>query len=106
VWIPYDESRVTSLDGSLIGLALVLSHASLYERIERKQAWKPGYLLPCFMMDVAKCAGFAGVRYSSVRAAEGENLVLFDSDVPTVCVGVIERREYKPDTRPLNDDPI
>jgi hypothetical protein len=96
LWIPHDEEPVTSLDGSLMALALVLLQSNLYERVERKQAWKPGYLLPRFIMDVAKHEGFTGIRYSSVRAFEGENLVLFDRDTPADYVGEIERHAYKP----------
>ena len=96
LWIPHDEAPVTSLDGSLLALALVLSHANLYKRVERRRAWKPGYLLPRFIMDAAKHAGFAGIRYSSVRAFEGVNLVLFNSDTSADYAGEIERHTYNP----------
>ena len=96
LWIPHDQEPVSSLDGSLMALALVLSHANLYERVERRKAWKPGYLLPRFIMDAAKRAGFAGVRYSSVRAFQGANLVLFNREAPAKFVGAIERHEFEP----------
>jgi RES domain len=43
--------------------------------------------VPRFVMDAAKLAGFEGIRYRSVRAMDGENLVLFRRDWPAECVG-------------------
>ena len=95
LWIPNDEGPVTLLDGSLMKLALVLSRANVYERVNRGLAWKPGYLLPRFIMDAARHAGFTGIRYNSVRAVDGVNLVLFGSDTSASYVGAIERHTCK-----------
>lgn len=98
LWTPnIDEDPVTLLDGSLLKLALVLSRANVYERVNRRLAWKPGYLLPRFIMDAARHAGFTGIRYNSVRAMDGVNLVLFNSDTSASYsyVGEIERHTYK-----------
>ena len=96
LWTPnVDEGPVTVLDGSLLKLALVLSRANVYERVNRKLAWKPGYLLPRFIMDAARHARFMGIRYNSVRAIDGVNLVLFDSDMSASYVGGIERHTYE-----------
>ena len=96
LWIPNDEGPVTLLDGSLLKLALVLSRANVYEQVNRGLAWKPGYLLPRFIMDAARHAGFTGIRYNSVRAVDGENLVLFDSDTSASYVGGIKRQDVTP----------
>ena len=70
-----------------LALALILNDANLYVRVERDMAWKPGYLLPRFVMDAAKAAGFAGIRYRSVRSFQGQNVVLFDRAWPAKVIG-------------------
>ena len=57
-------------------------------------------------MDAARHAGFTGIRYNSVRAIDGANLVLFDSDTSASYVGGIERHTYKAhkDVAPLDLD--
>ena len=55
--------------------------------------WKPGYLVPRFVMDAAKLAGFEGIRYRSTRASDGENVVLFRRDWPATTVG--KRKRHK-----------
>ena len=76
-------------------LALILIDANLYARVERHRPWKSGYLLPRFVMDAAKAAGFAGIRYRSVRSFQGQNVVLFDRESPATFVGKPVR--YKQD---------
>ena len=73
-----------------VALALVMMGA-LDGYVDRRRAWKPGYLVPRFVMDVAKLAGFEGIRYRSVRAMHGENLVLFRRDWPAECTGEPQR---------------
>ena len=50
-------------------------------------------------MDAAKLAGFQAIRYRSVRASSGANLVLFDGNWPAESVGepVCHKQEAKPD---------
>ena len=55
--------------------------------MDRQEAWKPGYLVPRFVMDAAKLAGFEGIQYRSARAFESYNLVLFRRDWTAECVG-------------------
>lgn len=76
-----------------LALALILIDANLYERVERTRPWKAGYLLPRFVMDAAKAAGFAGIRYRSVRSFQGQNVVLFDRAWPAKFVGKPVRHE-------------
>ena len=76
-----------------LALALILNDANLYARVERDRAWKPGYLLPRFVMDAAKVAGFDGIRYRSVRSFQGQNLVLFDRAWPAKFIGKPVRHE-------------
>lgn len=70
-----------------LALALILIDTNLYARVERRRPWKAGYLLPRFVMDAAKAAGFAGIRYRSVRSFQGQNVVLFDREWPAKFVG-------------------
>ena len=70
-----------------LALVLILTDANLYARVERHRPWKPGYLLPRFVMDAAKAAGFAGIRYRSVRYFQGQNVVLFDRESLAKFVG-------------------
>ena len=76
-----------------LALALILLDANLYARVERQKPWKPGYLLPRFVMDAAKAAGFTGIRYRSARSVEGQNVVLFDNKWPAKFVGKPVRHE-------------
>ena len=78
-----------------LALALILIDDNLYARVERHRPWKSGYLLPRFVMDAAKEAGFAGIRYRSVRSFQGQNVVLFDRESPAKFVGKPVR--YKQD---------
>jgi hypothetical protein len=71
--------------------------------VDRSQAWKPGYLVPRFVMDAAKRAGFEGIRYRSARASEGQNLVLFRRDWPAECIGEPKRHEKR--ERPKVEQP-
>ena len=75
-----------------VALALVMMGA-LDGYVDRKKAWKPGYLVPRFVMDAAKLSGFEGMRYRSARAYDGENLVLFHRDWPADCIGDSQRHE-------------
>lgn len=75
-----------------VALALVMM-GSLDSHVDRKKAWKPEYLLPRFVMDAAKLAGFEGIRYRSVRSLYGQNLVLFNRDWPAEHVGEPVRHE-------------
>jgi hypothetical protein len=79
-----------------VALALVMMGA-LDGHVERKRAWKPGYLVPRFVMDAAKLAGFEGIRYRSTRAWEGENVVLFRRDWPAATVGRRKRHKVEKD---------
>jgi len=63
--------------------------------VDRKHAWKPGYLLPRFVMDAAKLAGFQGIKYRSTRASSGANLVLFNGKWPADYVGEPVRHEQE-----------
>jgi hypothetical protein len=47
-------------------------------RNKNKVIWKPAYLMPRFIADVARHCGFAAVLYSSVRYRR-QNLVVFNS---------------------------
>ena len=76
-----------------LALALILIDDNLYARVERHRPWKSGYLLPRFVMDAAKAAGFAGIRYRSVRSFQGQNVVLFDRESPAKFVGAPVRYE-------------
>jgi hypothetical protein len=78
-----------------MAVALILNDANLYARVERDVAWKPGYFLPRFVMDGAKAAGFAGIRYRSVRSFQGQNLVLFDRDWPAMFIGKPKRHKQE-----------
>lgn len=82
-----------------VALALVMMGA-LDRYVNRKKAWKPGYLVPRFVMDAAKLAGFEGILYRSARAFEGQNLVLFRRDWPAECVGEPKRHEEKEPPEP------
>ena len=82
-----------------VALALVMMGA-LDGYVDRKRAWKPGYLVPRFVMDAAKLAGFEGIRYRSARAYDGENLVLFRRDWPAKCVGDSHRHEEEEPPEP------
>jgi RES domain-containing protein len=73
-------------------LALIMM-GSLDSYVERKHAWKPGYMLPRFVMDAAKHAGFQGIHYHSARDSDGRNLVLFDRGWPAEPVGDSIRHE-------------
>jgi hypothetical protein len=86
-----------------VALALVMLGA-IDARVERGRAWKPGYILPRFVMDAAKQAGFLGILYSSARTVFGRNLVLFERDWPARCVGEPERVEQK--ARPSVDEEL
>lgn len=77
-----------------VALALVMMGA-LDGYVDRNRAWKPGYLVPRFVMDAAKLAGFEGIVYRSARAFEGLNLVLFRRDWRAECVGESKRHEEK-----------
>jgi hypothetical protein len=68
--------------------------------VNRKQALKPGYLVPQFVMEAAKLAGFEGILYRSARAFEGQNPVLFRRDWPAERVGEPKRHEEKEPTEP------
>jgi hypothetical protein len=63
----------------------VLLIALLNSRVLAKPAglagsnWTPGYLLPRFVADCARAAGYIGIKYGSARA-HGDNVVLFDRD--------------------------
>jgi hypothetical protein len=63
----------------------VLLIALLNSRVLAKPAglagsnWTPGYLLPRFVADCARAAGYVGIKYGSVRSY-GDNVVLFDRD--------------------------
>jgi RES domain-containing protein len=83
--------KVLDLNRAQMALVLALTAVAMYEHVERKRAWKPGYLLPRFVMDAAKLAGFTGIRYPSVRCFDGMNLVLFDRTSPAECVGSPEK---------------
>jgi hypothetical protein len=87
-----------------VAVALILNDANLYERVERNVAWKPGYLLPRFVMDAAKAAGFSGIRYRSVRSFQGENLVLFGRDWPAKVIGKPKRHEQEKSKTRSGDD--
>lgn len=71
--------------------------------VDRQKAWKPGYLVPRFVMDAAKLAGFEGIQYRSARAYEGYNLVLFRRDWRAECVGEPKRHEVN--ERPGLEEP-
>jgi hypothetical protein len=73
-----------------VALALVML-GQIDVSVDRKRAWKPGYLLPRFVMDAAKDAGFQGIVYGSARTIYGKNLVLFDREWPARCVGKPKR---------------
>jgi hypothetical protein len=96
-----ESDRVNALGGTpermlsftAFALALVMTTFSLYESVDREQAWKPGHFLPRFVMDTAKLAGFLGIRYRSVRATQGMNLVLFGRGWPATFVGPPEKRK-------------
>ena len=79
--------------GTKVGLLALVMMGALDGYVDRNRAWKPGYLVPRFVMDAAKQAGFEAIRYRSVRALHGENLVLFRRDWPAVCVGSPQRHE-------------
>ena len=83
--------RDTQIHVRLHGSAEIRSVLDGY--VDRKKAWKPGYLVPRFVMDAAKLAGFEGILYRSARALEGQNLVLFRRDWPAECVGEAKRHE-------------
>ena len=76
-----------------LALALILIDTNLHARVERHRPWKSGYLLPRFVMDAAKAAGFAGIRYRSVPSFGGQNVVLFDRESPAQFVGKPVRYE-------------
>lgn len=84
------DSGPPSIDKIEAALALVMMGA-LDGYVDRKRAWKPGYFVPRFVMDAAKRAGFEAIRYRSVRAVDGENLVLFRRDWPAGCVSSPQR---------------
>jgi hypothetical protein len=73
-------------------LALIMM-GSLDSYVERKHAWKPGYMLPRFVMDAAKHAGFQGIHYPSARDSDRRNLVLFDRGWPADAVDGPTRHE-------------
>lgn len=97
----------TSIDGGSappdiqrIEAALALVMMGVFDGyVDREKAWKPGYLVPRFVMDSAKLAGFEGIQYRSARAYEGYNLVLFRRDWTAECIGEPKRHQVteKPD---------
>lgn len=90
------ESDSTSLEVRKIEVTLALvMMGTLDGHVDRKKAWKPGYLVPRFVMDAAKLAGFQRIRYRSARAFDGQNLVLFRRDWPAECIGDSARHEEK-----------
>jgi hypothetical protein len=70
---------VTQRHSSLIYSALVYERA-LDQEILHSSSWKPEYLVPRFVADVARAKGFSAMLYrtSKVYWAQGLSLVGFD----------------------------
>ena len=75
--LSYDYDNVNT-DVPTLFVALFYTE-SLVRRKANKVAWKPDYLIPRFIMDCAKNAGYNGIKYNSARTHDGRNIVLFNN---------------------------
>lgn len=88
--LPLDGHSDSGASEEALGLIMM---GILDGYVDRSQAWKPDYILPRFVMDAAKHAGFQGIHYRSARDSDGRNLVLFDRGWPADPVGDPARHE-------------
>jgi hypothetical protein len=79
------DARVEDIP--LLGVAIIFD-GFLSRPAER--GWKPEYLVPHFVMDAAKLAGFAGIRHESAKD-RGINLVIFDPEAPLLAINAPEK---------------
>jgi len=85
-----DDDRAFDQEGRplafpLLAIALIFGD-HLSETSERKCALRPEYLVPRFVADAARHAGYSGILFKSVRSL-GENLILFDGQAALIPVG-------------------
>jgi len=73
------------IDFPLLPIALIFGDY-LNAKPPKESRWHPEYLVPRFVADAARHAGFSGIWFRSTRSF-GENLVLFDTRTPLLPVG-------------------
>ena len=73
------------IDFPLLPVALVFGD-HLNARPEKESRWRPEYLVPRFVADAARHAGFSGILFQSTRSF-GNNLVIFDRNASLHPIG-------------------
>lgn len=83
----------------------LLASSVVFDKVEdRNSKWRPQYLLPNFIADCAREAGFRGIIYSSTRG-DGDNLVLFDpEDLAVQTIGEPKVLKYEPNSTKVRDE--
>jgi hypothetical protein len=104
-WYADDDRAVNqegeSLDFPLLRIALIFGD-HLSAAPDRKSILKPEYLVPRFVADAARHAGYSGIRFKSVKSF-GENLVLFDGQMALVPVGEPKLKQLDESTVKMRD---
>jgi hypothetical protein len=80
----FDEPSEGPTDAPLLAVALIFSdHLRLPVQKKTRQ---PEYIVPRFVADAARQAGYSGILFSSAKHLY-DNLVIFDPTTPLVAVG-------------------
>jgi hypothetical protein len=86
---PYPVSDATVHSMPLLAVAMIFGG---YLNRPADGNWKPEYLVPQFVLDAAKHAGFTGIRCQSAKHG-GINLVIFDRNSPITAIGIPEKMQ-------------